>query len=55
MKRIKRFVLAQSTVKDPNWKRSDNLLARILKNETAKNDEIKEDASQSKAEISTLT
>lgn len=31
MKRMKRFVLAEKTEKDPNWKSSDNLLARIFR------------------------
>ncbi|KAF3422904.1 hypothetical protein E2986_13180 [Frieseomelitta varia] len=31
MRRIKRFVLAQSTEKDPIWKSSDNLMAGIPK------------------------
>lgn len=29
MKRIKRFVLAENTEKDKNWKSSDNLLMRV--------------------------
>lgn len=31
MRRIKRFVLAESTEKDPIWKSSDNLLAGVPK------------------------
>lgn len=33
MKRMKRFVLAHSTEKDPIWKSSDNLLAKTTMNE----------------------
>lgn len=29
MKRLKRFVLAENTEKDKNWKSSDNLLMRM--------------------------
>lgn len=39
MKRIKRFVLAETAEKDPNWKSSDNLLARASKSNVLKNDE----------------
>lgn len=31
MRRLKRFVLAHSTEKDPIWKSSDNLMAGISK------------------------
>lgn len=55
MKRIKRFVLAHSTEKDPNWKSSDNLLARISKNDMAKNDGVEENVSESRAELTTST
>lgn len=40
MKRIKRFVLAENTEKDKNWKSSDNLLMRVSKTSiNAKNGE----------------
>ncbi|KAL6432779.1 hypothetical protein ACFW04_006277 [Cataglyphis niger] len=40
MKRIKRFVLAENTEKDKNWKSSDNLLMRVSKTRiNAKNGE----------------
>ena len=45
MKRIKRFVLAQSGEKDPIWKSSDNLLAGIVRmNSENNNEEDKEDS-----------
>lgn len=31
MRRLKRFILAENTEKDPIWKSSDNLMAGILK------------------------
>ncbi|XP_015588836.1 acetyl-CoA carboxylase isoform X3 [Cephus cinctus] len=39
MKRIKRFVLAESTEKDPIWKSSDNLLAGVGRIVTEKTEE----------------
>lgn len=53
MKRLKRFVLAEKTEKNLNWKSSDNLLARISKNmskngeEDSKPEEEDTDESQS--------
>lgn len=38
MKRMKRFVLAHSTEKDPIWKSSDNLLAGVAKMMAEKNE-----------------
>lgn len=40
MKRMKRFVLAENTEKDKNWKSSDNLLMRAASKTSinAKND-----------------
>lgn len=46
MKRIKRFVLAQSSEKDPIWKSSDNLLAGIVRMNSENNEE--EDKEDSK-------
>ncbi|XP_003704973.1 acetyl-CoA carboxylase isoform X7 [Megachile rotundata] len=47
MRRLKRFVLAQSTEKDPIWKSSDNLMAGISKmnaeTEPTKDESTKED------------
>lgn len=53
-KRMKRFVLAENTEKDKNWKSSDNLLARVASKvsliNATKNDvsDIKEDVKDMK-------
>lgn len=45
MKRIKRFVLAESTETDPIWKSSDNMNAEIAKMNAKIEEEKKEKSS----------
>ncbi|XP_034186409.1 acetyl-CoA carboxylase isoform X5 [Osmia lignaria lignaria] len=60
MRRLKRFVLAQSTEKDPIWKSSDNLMAGISimnvetsTESTSKENPSKEDSSKTEQQTST--
>ncbi|XP_033221569.1 acetyl-CoA carboxylase isoform X2 [Belonocnema kinseyi] len=56
MKRIKRFVLAQSGEKDPIWKSSDNLLAGIVRMINENNEEEdKEDSKEPPTQGETAT
>lgn len=54
MKRMKRFVLAETAEKDPNWKSSDNLPVRASKSNMLNNGEEnirvkEEDSNESRA------
>lgn len=46
MRRIKRFILAENTEKNPNWKGSDNLSTRVFTTSMVKNSERNADTEE---------